>query len=124
MSNEYLRAFVIGSSCLVFLPYFWCVSHFKKEDFNFSYIPYTFLAPVALGLMNMLSLFLAKQFNLSKKNRFLLISILGPTFIASVIIFLKIYNYTRKEWASHLVSLYVFYFIIWNLIVYNLDKYV
>ena len=124
MSNEYLRAFVIGSSCLVFLPYFWCVSRFKKEDFNFSYIPYTFLAPVALGLMNMLSLFLAKQFNLSKKNRFLLISILGPTFIASVIIFLKIYNYTRKEWASHLVSLYVFYFIIWNLIVYNLDKYV
>ena len=106
MSNEYLRAFVIGSSCLVFLPYFWCVSRFKKEDFNFSYIPYTFLAPVALGLMNMLSLFLAKQFNLSKKNRFLLISILGPTFIASVIIFLKIYNYTRKEWASHLILFY------------------
>ena len=93
MSNEYLRAFVIGSSCFVFLPYFFCVSRFKKEDFNFIYKPYTFLAPPALGLMNVTSLFLAKQFNLSKENRFLLISILAPTLVLATIILLKIcYN--------------------------------
>jgi len=124
MGNDYLRAFVIGSSCLVFLPYFFAVSRFKKEDFNFSYKPYTFLAPVALGLINVISLFFANQFDLSKENRFLLISIIAPTIVLATIILLKIYNYTRKEWASHIVSLYIFYFIIWNLFVYNLDKYV
>jgi hypothetical protein len=124
MINEYVRAFVIGSSCLVFLPFFFCVSRFKKSFFNFSYKPYTFLAPVSLGLMNVLSLFLAKTFNLSSKNRFLLISILGPTFITAVIILFKIYNYDRKNWVCHIVEVYLFYFIIWNLIAYNLDKYV
>ena len=124
MSNEYLRAFVIGSSCLVFLHYFWGVLRFKKDKFNFSYTPYTFLAPVSLGLMNVISLFLAKQFNLSTRNRFILIGLLGPTFIASVIILLKIYNYTRKEWVHHLVALYVFYFIVCNFVLFNLDKYV
>ena len=124
MNNDYLRAFVIGSSCFVFLPYFFCVSRFKKEDFNFSYKPYTFLAPISLGLINVLSLFLAKQFNLSKENRFVLISILAPTLVLATIILFKVYNYTRQKWASHIVSLYIFYFIIWNLFVYNLDKYV
>jgi hypothetical protein len=74
--------------------------------------------------MNVLSLFLAKKFNLSSKNRFLLISILGPTFITAVIILFKIYNYDRKNWVCHIVEVYLFYFIIWNLIAYNLDKYV
>uniref|UniRef100_A0A6C0ASE5 Uncharacterized protein n=1 Tax=viral metagenome TaxID=1070528 RepID=A0A6C0ASE5_9ZZZZ len=124
MDNEYLRAFVIGSSCLVFLPYFFCVLQFKKKDFNFSYKSYTFLAPVALGLMNVLSLFLAKQFNLSKENRYLLISVLAPTLVLATIILLKVYNYTRQKWASHIINLYIFYFIIWNLLVYNLDKYI
>ena len=58
MINQYLRAFVIGSSCLVFLPYFYVVSHFTKEKFNFDYMTYTFLAPPSLGLMNMISLFM------------------------------------------------------------------
>ena len=124
MSNEYLRAFVIGSSCLIFLPYFFVVSHFKKKYVNYNYMSYTFLAPVALGLMNVISLFLAKQLNLSRENRFLLISILAPTGVLAVIILFKMYNYTREKLAIHIVSLYIFYFVIWNLVVYNLDKYV
>ena len=124
MSNEYLRAFVIGSSCLVFLTYFWCVSRFKKEKFNFSYTPYTFLAPVSLGLMNVLSLFLAKQFNLSKRNRYLLISILAPTLVMITVTVFNIYNYTFQRRISHYIQLYLLYFIVWNFVVFNLDKYV
>lgn len=124
MGNEYLRAFVIGSSWLIFLPYFFVVSRFKKEHFNFSYTPYTFLAPVSLGLMNVISLFIAKHFNLSRRNRFLLISILAPTFVLASVIYFKVYNYTQEDWIIHIVSIYLFYFIVWNLIAYNLDKYV
>jgi len=124
MSNEYIRAFVIGSSFIVFLPYFFVVSRFNPKDFNFSYIPYTFLAPIALGLMNVLSLFLAKQFDLTRRNRYLLISLLAPTLVLFTIIFFKIYNYTRERWIRHSVKLYLLYFCVWNFVVYNLDKYV
>jgi hypothetical protein len=124
MNNEYLRAFVIGSSFFVFLPYFFFVSRFNTKDFNFTYVPYTFLAPVALGLMNMLSLFIASRFNLTKKNRYLLISILAPSMVTFTILFFKLYNYTIERWVSHIVKLYLLYFFVWNVVVYNLDKYV
>jgi len=124
MRNEYLRAFVIGSSFLVFLPYFFVVANFKKEKVNFNYTYYTFIAPFALGLMNVISLLFANQFNLSKRNRFVLISIVAPTLVMMFIIIFKIYNYTTTEWIKHIVNLYIFYFFIWNLVVYNLDKYI
>jgi len=123
MKNEYLRAFVIGSSFLVFLPYFFAVSRFKPKYFNFSYIPYTFLAPIALGMMNVFSLFIANKLHLSKENRFLFISLLAPTLVLFTIVFFKIYNYTIQEWTHHTVQLYILYFCVWNFVVYNLDKY-
>ena len=124
MSNEYLRAFVIGSSCLVFLPYFYAVSHFRPEKFNFDYVTYTFLAPIGLGFMNLLSLIFAKIFHFSRKIRYLLTSVLAPTFVLFMVYMLSVYNYTTNEWINHAITLYVFYFLIVNFILYNLDKYV
>jgi hypothetical protein len=124
MGNEYLRAFVIGSSFLVFLPYFFVVSRFKKSYFNYNYKFYTFLAPIFLGLMNVVSLFIANQFNLSKKNRYLLISILAPTLVMITVTFFNVYNYTFQRRISHYIQLYLLYFIVWNFVVFNLYKYV
>jgi len=124
MGNEYLRAFVIGSSFLVFLPYFFAVSRFKKSYFNYNYTSYTFLAPIVLGLMNVVSLFIANQFNLSKRNRYLLISILAPTLVMITVTVFNIYNYTFQRRISHYIQLYLLYFIVWNFVVFNLDKYV
>lgn len=124
MSNQYLRAFVIGSSYLVFFPYFYAVSRFKPEKFNFDYKTYSFLAPIGLGFMNLLSLIIANQFNISRKNRYLLTSIVAPTYVLFLVYFFKIYNYTINEWISHAINLYIVYFVVVNFILYNLDKYV
>ena len=124
MSNEYLRAFVIGSSFLVFFPYFYIVYGFKRENFNFDYKIYTFLAPPALGLMNVISLFVANKLNINKKFRFLLTSLIAPTLVLFTVIIFNIYNYTQKEWVSHIINLYLLYFIVFNAIVYYLDKYI
>ena len=96
MSNEYLRSFVIGSSCLVFLPYFYIVSNFDPRQFNFDYTLYTYFAPIALGIMNLISLLLAKKFNISTKNRFLYTSIIAPTMVLFTVIYFNIYNYTLR----------------------------
>lgn len=124
MSNEYLRAFVIGSSFIVFLPYFYIVSKFKPSYFNYDYKSYTFLAPISLGIMNMLSLIISKKYNISNKNRFLYSSIIAPTCVLFTVIYFKIYNYTIEQWISHILRLYLLYFFVFNFILYYLDKYV
>jgi len=125
MLNQYLRAFVIGSSFFVFIPYFIAVKSFDKKLVNYTYENYTLYAPIGLGLYNVLSLYIANKFSLTKRNRFLLISILAPTLVALTVYFLKAYNYsTVHQWFNHIWKLYLMYFVIFNFVVYYLDKYV
>lgn len=124
MSNKYLRAFVIGSSWVVFLPYFYFVSNFDPQQFNFDYKLYTYFAPAFLGIMNLISLLLANKFNISTKNRFLYTSIIAPTLVLFTVISFNIYNYTLYDWFHHTINLYLLYFIVFNYIIYYLDKYV
>ena len=124
MGNDYLTAFVIGSSCLVFLLFFGAVSQFDKSFFNYDYVSYTFLAPVALGLMNVVSLWFAKRYRLSPSERFLSTSMLAPTLVLITVAMFDIYNYTTADWIHHILKVYLVYFVVWNVIVYNLDKYV
>ena len=124
MYNEYLRAFVIGSSFLIFAPFFFFVSRFNPKKINFDYIPYTFFAPIGLGLMNVFSLIIANAFHFSTRMRYLVIGLLAPTFVMFLILFLKAYNYTKAEWFNHIWKLYLFYFFIANVNMYLLNKYV
>ena len=125
MINQYLRAFIIGSSFFVFIPYFLAVRSFDKNLVNYSYENYTLYAPIGLGLYNVVSLYIANKFNLTKRNRFLLISILAPTLVAIGIYTRKAYNYnTIQEWFNHIWKLYLLYFVVFNFIVYYLDKHV
>ena len=126
MVNQYLRAFVIGSSFFVFIPYFLAVRFLSEQKFlNYSYANYTLYAPIGLGLYNVFSLYVANKMNLTKRYRFLLISILAPTLVGIGIYVRKAYNYTSiNQWFNHIWKLYLVYFIVFNFIVYSLDKYV
>ena len=122
--NKYLRAFVIGSSFLVFIPFFYAVSNFDRKNINFDYIPYTFLAPFALGMMNVASLIISNYFGFTKNMRFLFMSILAPTCVLITVYSFGIYNYTIQEWINHIWKLYLLYFSVFNIVVRLLDKYV
>jgi len=124
MSNQYLRAFVIGSSFFVFIPYFIAVRSLDKKLVNYSYENYTLYAPIGLGLYNVLSLYIANKFNLAKRNRFLFISLLAPTLVAIGVYTRKAYNYTINQWFNHIWILYLLYFVVFNFVIYYLDKYV
>jgi hypothetical protein len=121
---EYLRAFVIGSCILVFLPHFIAVANLDETNLNYTYKQYTFVAPTYYGLMNMLSLYIAYQFNLSARERYLLIGTLSPLLVISISYTLKTYDYEGYEWIKYGVGLFIKHFLIWNLVVYYLDKYV
>ena len=123
--NEYIRAFVIGSSFFVFLPFFYVVSHFNKKKISFTYKFYSFLAPFALGMMNVISLVIMKKLNLTTGQRFLFMSIFASTCVLGVVLLLKTYNFSSKnEFINYVIGLYLMYFFVWNFIVQTLDMYV
>jgi hypothetical protein len=124
MTNEYLRAFVIGSSFLVFFPYFFIVSQINPKDKNYSYLSYSFIAPLFLGGINMFSLYIQKIYRLSREERFFFISMFAPTFVFCVSLITKVYHFSLfSKWIVYLLCIYLLYFIVWNIIVYYLDKY-
>ena len=65
---KYLKQFVIGSSYLIFLPFFLLVKNSLPEK-TYSYYTYTITAPVYFGVWNVLSLVLAEYFGLLGWNQ-------------------------------------------------------
>jgi hypothetical protein len=56
--------------------------------------------------------------------RFLVISLLAPTIILLYVYLFHMYNYTTMyEWIYHIVVLYAFYFVMFNVVVYALDQF-
>jgi len=121
---KYLREFVIGSSYFVFLPFYYSVKNRQDNTKNYSYYHYTLVAPVWLGLWNIFSLMIAEYFGLSKRQRFLVISIISSLTIMSIAFYFKTYNFTYPEWITYFFNIFVKYLLLWNIVVFYLDKYV
>ncbi len=115
---HYLRAFILGSSWAVFVLFFLAVM--KLTNKNYTYEFYTVVAPVYLGLMNVLSLYLAEKYNLTLRQRFLLIGILSPLIVIMIAKIGNVYNYTTTEWLGYYCYIILKHMFIFNVIVYYL----
>lgn len=125
MIRQYLRAFVIGSSFLVFFPFFLAVYNFNTKDINYTFSEYAFIAPFSLGVMNMSSLFITNTFDLSRRLSIFIVSLIAPILVISFVKMRKLYNYkSASVWFSHIWKTFLMYLIVWNVVVYNIDKYV
>ena len=122
--SEYLRAFVIGSSYLVFFPHFLAVGFADEKQLNYSYKTYTFVAPVYLGFMNMISLYFANLYSLSRRKRYVLFGIISPFLVSSFSLLFQTYNYTDERWILYVIGLFMKHFFIFNIIIFSLDKYI
>lgn len=124
MYNEYLRAFVIGSSFIVFAPFFYIIFSLDPKLKNYTNVEYSFIAPLGLGLINVMSLMIANVFCLSRRMRYLVASLLVPICLICIAYSLKLYNFSKKSWSTYTVNVFLFYFFILNVVMYFLDKYV
>ena len=120
---KYLKEFIIGSSIMVVLPFYY--GAYYNTDKTYSYYLYTLAAPIWFGLWNIISLIIADKLKLSKRLRFLTISIIS---VISIIILQQTilfpYNYSKKEWYEYYIYIFLKYMIIWNIIIFYLDKYI
>ena len=121
---RYLRAFIIGSSFLVVLPFISKVASLDESDMNYTYKTYSFIAPLYLGVMNMVSLYLADQFDLSLRERFLLIGTISPLIVASFAYLTDKYNFTQPEWIGYAVRLWFKHFLTFNVAIFLIEKYI
>ncbi len=117
---RYLKQFVLGSTWLAIAPFYYSV-HGLGDRKNYTYYFYTMVAPVWLGLWNVISLIIAETFGLSMRVRFLLLTAI--TYLLSILIVKSsnAYNYTEAEWRQYYIRLFVKHFILWNIIVYYLE---
>jgi hypothetical protein len=119
--NEYLRSFVIGSSWLSFIIFFIKVSNLSNNIKNYKYETYTILAPIYLGMMNMLSLYIQKKYNLSLRNRLIIISIISSLCIIIMVKLFKLYNYNENEYLAYTIRIFMNHFLIYNVIIYFIE---
>ena len=124
MNKNYLRAFVIGSSFLVIFPHLFAVSRLDESKINYTYKQYSFIAPMYYGLMNALSLYIALTFELTNNLRYILIGSISPLIVIAFSYFNKTYTYEGAEWVTYGIRLFLKHFLIWNIVVFLLDKYV
>ena len=104
---KYLRDFIIGSSILIILPFYY--GTYYNVDRTYSYYNYTLLAPLWFGLFNVISLIIAEQFNLSKRLRFFTISIISLLSIYFIAHFY--YDKTQKQWLFYYLQQFITYMI-------------
>jgi len=102
--TEYIRPFIIGSSWPVFVPFFMKVMNIDDKVKNYSYDKYTIIAPFYLGIMNVLSVYLSKQFNWDLKQRLLYIGLISGILACVIAKLSNSYNFTNKEWIIYFIK--------------------
>ena len=117
---KYLREFVIGSSFPVIALYYYNTYYNKYRTYD--YFRYTLIAPIWFGLWNIISLLIATKYKLSKQMRFFIASILS--LLSVFIIAQYFYTLTEEEWKQYYLIQLLGYMFVWNIIIYNIDKYI
>lgn len=120
--TDYLKSFVIGSSLPVFLHFFLSVQQIEKGTKNYTYAEYTIIAPIYLGLMNMLSLYLGTRFNWSLHKRLLVTSILSILIVNTATRLSNSYNFSDTEWLRYTVRVSLMHLFTFNIVLYGLEK--
>ena len=118
---KYLKQFISASSFPVFATFFYLFNKVKKGDV---YYKYTLIAPIWLGLWNVLSFMFAEHFNISMKTRFFITSLLSYLVVISYSTINNFYDFNNKEWIKYYLIMFFLYMFTWNIVIYNIEKYI
>ena len=126
---DYLKSFVIGSSGLNTVQHFSWFYLNKESNKDFPFKLYSILAPIYFGIMSMLALYIGKTYKLSLQNRLFVTSIISIIFIflLNFIVTRQKYeyykNWSSKDWIYYIIRNGSRHIIIFNLLMYNFEKY-
>lgn len=117
-----LQQFVIGSSFPVLLYFFLKVPSIPKSVRNYSFEQYSIIAPIFLGLMNIVSKRIQDVYGLTNDTRFKIIGLLSPLLVFTYAFFSKGYNFSGKQWFFYLLRIVLTHFLIFNIVIRYLEN--
>lgn len=117
--DRYLKSFIIGSSWPVFILFFSSVSNLKDKTYSYDF--YSKIAPVYLGLMNVLSGMIAAKWHLTLRQRYLVIGVLSPLIVIIIAFVGRAYVKTPTQWLTYAFLILTTHFLVFNVIVYYLE---
>ena len=122
--KEYLKSFVIGSSCLCFLIFFFGVYTYSKQKIiNYSYTDYTFRAPIFLGLVAVIAKYIHLNYKLSLRYSLLITSILSSISVMIGITYWNAYKFkTNIRWLIQYITVLIGHTFVFTIIVHFLEK--
>jgi len=117
MSTSLLKSFIIGSSVFIYLPFLYRVSNIPNNIKNYSYITYSFIAPIFFGSMSTIATILQHNFSISLFYSLLIVMIISILFVLSSVTTLNLYNFTtNQQWLLYSSRLIIFYSIAYSTI--------
>lgn len=99
---NFIKHFIIGSSFPIILPFFYIVGHklSEEEDKNYELRKYILIAPLYLGLMNVIR----NRYKLSLPQ----ISVISTVIVSIFAKYTKSYNFTTfQEWFFYILSIFI-----------------
>ena len=124
---KYLKEFIIGSCGFITIPYLISTNYsIQSGRAKYPYYDFTIYSPIRLGLWNVGSSIVSNYFNLSQRFRFLMTSIIHTLMTIVVVYYYDLYTFLddKRETKLYFTKLFIAYLIHWNIIIYNLEKYI
>ena len=124
---KYLKEFIIGSCGFITIPYLISTNYsIQSGRAKYNYYDFTIYSPIRLGLWNVGSSIISDYFNLSQRFRFFMTSIIHTLMTIIVVYYYDLYTFLddKRETKLYFIKLFIAYLIHWNIIVYNLEKYI
>ena len=106
------------------IPFFWKEIWPKKYNY-YSYFRYTITAPIYFGMWNVISLIIANYFGLTMRIQYIVIGIISSLFMMIFHYIYNIYDFkTNVDFSQYYIRLFIKYMLIWNIIIYNIEKHI
>lgn len=128
--RDYLKAFIVGSSWLAFVFLFIGFGNIQGEVNKnncaeratgiSTYRVYTIVAPIYLGIMSMVAIYIRDWQQISTRKAFFIIGIVSALIVSFAITFCKVYNWTTSRYLLQYVKLQLYHFIIYSIIIASL----
>lgn len=134
--KNYVLAFIVGSSLLAFGSFFIgfnsvqdyifpdnCLKNMSKYPFEDMYFTYTIFAPIYLGTLSMLAVFIHDYFKITMNMSFLITGIISSMLVSGFITLCHIYKYPRKRLVEQYFRLLIYHGIVFNFIISPIYQY-
>jgi signal transduction histidine kinase len=134
MNTQLIKGFVVGSSWPVFVLFFmgfYSYSYNKKINENNClskylnidpYYFYTIMAPLYLGTMTSIAIYLHQNYDISIEKSFLIISLISAFITSLAITICSIYNFSDERLKEQYLRLIIYHLIIYNLVILTIYK--